>query len=392
MAAVEPGNKHPLADELHWLEFSQHVDVSAASVWAPDYQEDDEITLQCKRVGANDPEQVTTDIEEVSSRPKARQVRILDESQVLPGEASFATVSLNRPSEENTSKPREPIENPIVEELSPNDSAHRVRLLDESQILAGEASYATVMLDERMGISSHSPIAEFLEKTRLTRHQLMLCGLLAASVLAFAVIVVLKLATSEHVAVGPVQHTENRAYAPPNPADAARQTETTLSTKSIEPAIVSTSRGQVSSIANLNGVTGNVKGIADMAPMSSNERTHSEESRNTSANNAKSQVPVKSEVPVTANLNEAAPVASRVASRTVPVESKKKLSESAAKKLASAQRPQAVSVRSDENKELSAPAAEKSESAPAVKKTEISVLPVTGGGERPRTVTRRVTP
>ena len=81
-----------------------------------------------------------------------------------------------------------------------------------------------------------------------------------------------------------------------------------------------------------------------------------------------------------------------MASRTVPVESKKKLSESAAKKLARAQRPQAVSVRSDENKELSAPAAEKSESAPAVKKTEINVLPVTGGGERPRTVTRRVTP
>ncbi len=406
MAAVEPRKNHSTSDELDWLEFSEQVDLSAASVWVPDYEEDDEITLQGKRVEAPveapqeanhiDIEHVPANVEEVSSQVKtARQVRILDESQVLSGEASFATVSLNQRIEESIFESREPIASTEVEGLNQKDGTQRARLLEESEILAGEASYATVMIGERLGGRSHSPIAEFLEKTRLTRLQMMLCGLLVVSVMSVAVIVVLNVSTSERAVASSVPQTETVSYSPPpTPTDAAKQTGSTSSASAIEPAVAPTSPAQVSGVANLAGVTGNVEGMADVARLPSNEVLNSEESRNTPASNP------KSDEPVTPTLRESVPVAARVASRTAPVEKSKKLSGPVANgniQKRSAIRPPAVSVRSNENKEPSGSSPGKTESAPAptinaVEKIEMKALPVTGGGERPRTVTRRVNP
>jgi hypothetical protein len=65
--------------------------------------------------------------------------RVLDESTILPSEASYATVALNKPE-----KPRS-------------------RVLDESAVLPNEASFATVPLYQTLG-ASYSPGSEFVHK------------------------------------------------------------------------------------------------------------------------------------------------------------------------------------------------------------------------------------
>ena len=117
MSAPAPRNSYRIADEQEWLESSDIIDSSPASVWAPDYEEEDETTLQGKRVDAQYIDLMSPSIERVVDAP--RQVRILDESQVLPGEASFATVSLNQPLEESVLKPQnswEPISTSSVDD------------------------------------------------------------------------------------------------------------------------------------------------------------------------------------------------------------------------------------------------------------------------------------
>mgnify|MGYP003693610231 CR=1 FL=1 len=52
MSALAPRNSYRITDEQEWLESSDNVDLSPASVWAPDYEEEDETTLQGKRVDA----------------------------------------------------------------------------------------------------------------------------------------------------------------------------------------------------------------------------------------------------------------------------------------------------------------------------------------------------
>ena len=46
MSALAPRNSYRIADEQEWVESSDNGDLSPASVWAPDYEEEDETTLQ----------------------------------------------------------------------------------------------------------------------------------------------------------------------------------------------------------------------------------------------------------------------------------------------------------------------------------------------------------
>ena len=276
MSALAPRNSYRIADEQEWLESSDNGDLSAASVWAAE-EEEDETTLQGKRVDAQYIDLMSPNMEKeglVVDTP--RQVRILDELQVLPGEASFATVSLNQPFEESVLKPQnscEPISTSSVDDYRERTSASRVHLLDESQVLAGEASFATVVLDERTKAQRYSPITEFLVRTKLSLIQLVLATLALVSVLALAMIVLFITTRSEVVTVSSVP--------PTTPVDTASQSVSTSITESPESVLTRNSQGKVSGSASPT----ETQGVAETKLI---ERPIPDDSRKAPSSDAKS--------------------------------------------------------------------------------------------------------
>ena len=284
MSALAPRNSYRIADEQEWLESSDNGDPSPASVWAPDYEAEDETTLQGKRVDAQYIDLMSPNMEKeglVVDTP--RQVRMLDESQVLPGEASFATVSLNQPFEESALKPEnswEPISTGSVDDYREHRSASRVQSLDESQVLAGEASFATVMLSERTKAQRYSPITEFLVKTKLSLIQLLLAMLALVSVLALAMIVLFITTRSEVVTVSSVP--------PPTPVDTASQSVSTSITETPESVLIRNSQGKVSGSASPTQAVATVEETQGVAEAKLVERPSSDDSRKAPSSNSKS--------------------------------------------------------------------------------------------------------
>src|SRR4030095_6526631 len=284
MSAPAPRNSYRIADEQEWLESSDNVDLSPASVWAPDYEEEDETTLQGKRVDSQYVDLMSPNLEkEVLVVDAPRQVRILDESQVLPGEASFATVRLNQPLEESVLKPQdswEPISTSSVDDSRERSAASRVRLLDESQILADEASFDTVMLGEGTKAHRHSPLTEFLVKTKLSIRQLVLAMLALVSVLALAVIVLLNMTSSKAVTV--------TSAPPPTTVDAASQSVSTSIKESHASVLISNSQGKVSGSASPTQAVGTVEETQNVAKAKLIARPSSDESGRAPSSDAKS--------------------------------------------------------------------------------------------------------
>jgi hypothetical protein len=384
MSALAPRNSYRIPDEQEWLESSDNVDLSPASVWAPDYEED-ETTLQGKRVDAQYIDLMSPNMEKeglVVDTP--RQVRILDESGVLPGEASFATVRLNQPFEESVLKPQnswEPISTSSVDDYRERRSASRIQLLDESQVLAGEASFATVMLGERTKAHRHSPITEFFVKTKLSLKQLVLAMLALVSVLALAVIVLLSTTSSDVVTVS--------SAPPPTIVDTASQSVSTSITESPESVLISNSQGEVSGSASPTQAVAIVEETLGVAKAKLIERPSSDDSRKAPSSDAKSGA-VRQEI-----LREVNSVGARVHSPEERVIETKKQSASVARK---ALKEQAVvktpnaSVRSEPPETRPKPATRQSEVPVTVENVETKTPPITGGGERPRTVTRKPSP
>jgi hypothetical protein len=384
MSALAPRNSYRIPDEQEWLESSDNVDLSPASVWAPDYEED-ETTLQGKRVDAQYIDLMSPNMEKeglVVDTP--RQVRILDESGVLPGEASFATVRLNQPFEESVLKPQnswEPISTSSVDDYRERRSASRIQLLDKSQVLAGEASFATVMLGERTKAHRHSPITEFFVKTKLSLKQLVLAMLALASVLALAVIVLLSTTSSEVVTVS--------SAPPPTIVDTASQSVSTSITESPESVLISNSQGKVSGSASPTQAVATVEETQSVAEAKLIEGPSSDDSRKAPSSDAKSSA-VHEEI-----LREVNSVGARVHSPKERVIETKKQSTSVARK---ALKEQAVvktpnaSVRSEPPETRPKPATRQSEVPVTVENVETKTPPITGGGERPRTVTRKPSP
>jgi hypothetical protein len=368
MSAIAPRSSYRIAEEQEWLESSGNVDLSPASVWAADYEEEDETTLQGKRVDAQYIDLMSPNMEQ----EPPRQVRILDESQVLPGEASFATISLNQPLKESVLKPQnscEPISTSSDDDNRERRSASRVQLLDESQVLAGEASFATVMLGERTNTPRHSPIAEFLVKTKLTLKQLVLAMLALVSVLALAVIVLLSMTRSEVVTVSSVP--------PLTTVETASQSVSTSTTESPESVLISNSQGKVSQSPSPTQVATarETQGVAEAKLI---ERPSSDDSRKAPSSDAKSGA-VRQEI-----LRE---------QKERVIETKKQ-SASVARKAVKEQvvvKTPNASVRSERRETRPEPATRQSVPI-TIENAETKTPPITGGGERPRTVTRKPSP
>jgi hypothetical protein len=364
MSAVAPRNSYRIAEEQEWLESSDNAELSPASVWAPDYDDEDETTLPGRRAQYIDLMSPNIEKEAVGEPP--RQVRILDESQVLPGEASFATVNLNQPFEESVLNPQnscEPISTSNDDDSRERRSASRVKLLDESQVLAGEASFATV-LGERTKAPRHSPITEFLVKTKLSLKQLVLAMLALVSVLALAVIVLLSMTRSEVVTA---------SSAPPPPAVETASQSVSTSTASHESVLTSDSQGRVSESASPTQVVAAVGETQSAAEAKVIERPSSDDSRKAPSSDAKSGA-VRQEI-----LREP---------KERVVETKKQsasVGKKAVKEQAVVKTPNA-SVRSEPPETHPKPA------TVVVENVETKTPPITGGGERPRTVTRKPSP
>jgi hypothetical protein len=375
MSALAPRNSYRIADEQEWLESSDNGDLSAASVWAPDDEEEDETTLQGKRVDAQYIDLMSPNMEKeglVVDTP--RQVRILDESQVLPGEASFATVNLNQPFEESLLKAqnsREPISTNSVVDYRERRSASQVQLLDESQVLAGEASFATVALGERTKAQRYSPITEFLVRTKLSLIQLVLATLALVSVLALAMIVLFITTKSEVVAV---------SSAPPTtPVDTASKSVSTSITETPELVLTRNSQGKVSGSTSPTQAVATVEETQGVAETKLIERPSPDDSRKAPSRDAKSGA-VRQEI-----LREP---------KERIVETKKQLAsvgKKAVKEQAVVKTPNA-SVKSEPRETRPEPATRQNEVPVTVENVETKTPSMTGGGERPRTVMRKPSP
>jgi ankyrin repeat protein len=134
-------------------------------------------------------------VAQAPSKQETPRVRVLDESQVLPSEASFATVVLNQPLESDiTGDQRAEVpDNPDA--FSPHD---RMRLFDDSRILSSEAGLGTehysdeVIHCDSAGVihRAYSPLAEFLVRTNMNFRQLVTATALLISFLLVATLAI----------------------------------------------------------------------------------------------------------------------------------------------------------------------------------------------------------
>lgn len=382
MSALARANSYRVFDEQEWLESSDKVDLSPAAVWAPDYDEEDETTLPGRRVDVPHIDLTSPNIDSedvVVNRP--RQVRRLDESQVLPGEASFATVVLNQPLEENVLKPQhfsEPILNSTVADYREDRSASPVRLLDESQVLEGEASLATRMLYECSRAQPHSPLTEFFVKTKLTLTQLLLATSALVLVLALAVVALVSLTRSQVVTISSV---------PPITVDNASETVST-SIAPHESVLISNAQGEASGGVSSTPEVVIVEETQSVPAAKLTEGPSADDSQKAPSIDAERGA-IRQET-----LREVDPVGARVSLPKEQVIEAKQASAPVARK---ARKKQAVVKESDasdssERLEMSPkPATTQSEAPATVEKVEAKTPP-TGGGERPRTVTRKPIP
>lgn len=373
-----------LVAEPAWLEFSDSTGLTPASVWSADYEED--ITLQGNPVAPKELEPFAEGRVDVSTATNAsRRVRILDESQVLPGEASFATVRMNEQIEQAADKPREQSES-IVEESVLIDTRPKARLLDESQVLSGEASFATVMPDEPLRINTYSPLKEFLVKTNLSSIQLVLATLLLVSVIAVGTFLFLMITGGEGVLNSPPTVNKAAQTSPVEAEPATAETEAVTTSDSLEPVAVSKPKEQVRAAA---GSTPEENTKLNRASETAGRTFPEEAARQFPSKQLESRMSVK-----TSTQN-----AKSISAGAAPASDSNRQATSAPKRLRASMketvivRRAATSKRSEVNNSRSEMVVGKRESsspstdAAEKPKDEPKVPPVTGGGQRPRKVT-----
>jgi len=368
MSAIAPRSSYRIADEPEWLESSDNVDLSPASVWASDYEEDDETTLPGKRGAAQDIDLMSPNVENEGFETP-RQVRILDESQVLPGEASFATVCLNQPFDESVLKSQDSFSTTSVDENHERRPASRVHVLDESYVPDAEASFATVMLGQRTKAPRHSPITEFLVKTKLSVKQLVLTTVAFVSLLALAVFVLLSMTRPENMTVN---------SAPPPAVEGASQSVSASTTQAPEAVLTSNSQDNVGENSSPTEVAP-VKETQGVAETKLIERPGSDDLRKAPSSDAKSGV-VRQEI-----LREPK---ERVTETKKPsaLVARKAVKEPAVVKTSNA------AIKSEPHEARPKPATGQSEVPVTKENVETKTPSITGGGERPRTVTRKPSP
>ncbi len=383
-------NDRPPAHDSQWLEFPDPVETSPASVWAADY--DGEPPIQSSRGADEQPQQLTADTGDQPGAGEVRpRTRLLDESQVLPNEASFATVKLHQEVGLTPVTKREQLTTTTVEESVVNRSYSRPRTLDVSHVLPGEVSFATVMLNQETA-RTYSPVRELFAKSGLNWSRLTVEALLLVSVLAVVTMVAFQVAKEG-------AFSSNRSLS--NSADTSRpQAEATVIQPELptpgltESAAVSNEPTQQDDqAASTPENAERLEGAVELAPDNSSESLNSEGSRiaashETRLKRRKNSQPegkskTRNSVPVVESnkpglaTQQPRPTAndSEAGNRSTPTE----------RSTVNSPRPQTVEARRE-----SSSVTTNATSVPP--KAVTPSAPVTGGGQRPRTVTRKSDP
>jgi len=386
MSARAQRDHQPQAYDSEWLEFPDRFEISPASVWASDYE--DETTVQSKRVAAKPTEQVTADKGDEPGLSEARpQARILDESQVLPSEASFATVKLYQQVEQSAAKEREQFTTSGVESTT-NRANSRTRTLDVSHVLPGEASYATVMLQTEA--RTHSPLREFFAKSSLNWGKLTIEALLLVSVSSGIVMVAFKTATQDISSSHTPTASTSANTAPPE----AKPTATKPEMSGSEPVVsvaVSNQQTQVKEAIASAPQKAALEAAVEVAGDKISGRVPSEGSRKAASDDkVKMGRKIQPEAKSGAR-NSVTAIESKQRRQTAqqrPAVKESEVSNRAAPtKSVGVKYPEAqiVGARRD-----SSPLA--TDAAAAAPKGASTTVPVTGGGQRPRTVRPKENP
>ena len=252
-------NDDSLARDVDWFGSSERLEISPASIWVPDEDEtirQRRVTAHRPPVVEEDFDyywslheinpQVSVSDEDSSANPRTLPeinphvsvrdedsftsgVCGMDDSKVQPGEPSFVSVTVDgqnektfiqeymglgpsfptelesdRLSELESSHLTEPESNHSAEIESSHSTelessqpvvSARVRVLDESQVLPGEASFATAIPSGPFAPGSHSPLQEFLAKTNLELRTFMLASLLFVSIIGVSALVIMEATT-----------------------------------------------------------------------------------------------------------------------------------------------------------------------------------------------------
>ena len=123
------------------------------------------------------------------TKPK---VHDLKESRLIVNFPVQDKPSVVPPPVENTPMP---VANPPIQKEPRPGVTPRVKVLDESQVLPSEASFATAIPNDIFGGNTHSPLEEFRAKTNLSLKTLMLATLLVASIVGVSALVILEATT-----------------------------------------------------------------------------------------------------------------------------------------------------------------------------------------------------
>jgi hypothetical protein len=375
-----------------WPETSDRNEISPASVWAAHYE--DESTLKSKPVAAKGVEQIIAVSVEESRVKTAARARILDESQVLPGEVSFATVTLNQPLEPTSVKGRGQVTPSRVEEFV-NQAGPRPRILDESQVLPGEASFATVMLNPPIAARTYSPLAEFFAKSNLAWRRQAVPALLLVSIFAVsAAITLLILRTTEGDGFS-AYPTANTSADISSPQAQPTTAQTEITPNSLKTGSVSDGEKRISGpVASSPVGATKLNGAAEVAHDRFPKAAKSERSRNRASNDAK--------LKTTRNVASQDPksVASKAASARESGKRRMPVSQRQVSVKEAVVRKKAVPIERDDVKSSSSETVVRhrdsspwsGNAAAAQSKGELKSAPATGGGQRPRSVARKVDP
>ncbi|MGH9961353.1 MAG: hypothetical protein ACREBC_30210, partial [Pyrinomonadaceae bacterium] len=286
MSAFAHRSNEVPAHEYEWLDFSDRTELSAASIWA--LEDDDETTIQTKRPAKSSEHVTTASSGESGQKEIGSKVRRLDESQILPGEASFATVVLNREIQPDASEASEQVAQTESEQSLEPKSDSRKRILDESDGLPTEASFATVIKHGPNATPSYSPLEEFHAKFKLTWKTLTMAAVVLFSLSAGVTLAVLKIA--ESVRSQPTVVTSQSVSAP-----RTEPVRLTLLTPSDSPVIASSKQKQATPhVTSAPVVTPQPEKSRE--EISSNRfpnATVSENSRQTAAEAANKKIPIK---------------------------------------------------------------------------------------------------
>jgi hypothetical protein len=385
MSAQAPGNEQPTANDSEWLEFPDRFEVSAASVWALDYEE--EITIQSKLVAATPEQQETANTGgepiDDEARPRART---LDESRLLPSEASFATVKLYQQYEApGVNRYEQPATGPIDVTTENRDNS-RTRRLDISHVLPGEVSYATVRL--QIGNRPHSPIREFFAASNLDWRKLVVEALLLISVSSAIAIVALKLVKPN---VFSPNGTESNSAVISQPQPEPTLIPTELGTSDAEAAAAESNDILLSNdTPSTPENAARVEAAVEVVPEKSNVALNSEESKKPAADEIKSQLSTKTpqQEGKSRTRNPVSTVEGSkpaLTTQQLPPSAKKVEAGPLTERIGVSNRPgQIVAARVQSSSSTNAISAQP--------KAAPTSAPVTGGGQRPRTVTPKTTP